>query len=903
MSQSKEKPTAGHNLTPAMERYLEVKRQNPGSILLFRMGDFYELFFEDAQVSSKVLGLTLTSRDKGSPNPIPMAGFPYHALEGYLRKLITAGYRVAVCEQMEDPKLAKGMVKREVTQVVTPGTLTDEALLDPRESNFLASVWPSRAGAVGLAWLEVSTGRFVVTDLEPAQLGDELARIRPAECVYPEHLANDDRLRPLFARSGLLATPRAPWCWAEEACRSALLKHFGTATLEGFDLDSDSPGVTAAGALLEYVQEMQKSSLAHVARIEPYRLGVALIIDEATRASLELTRTIRDGKRDNSLLAIIDETVSPMGARLLAEWLSNPLTNIAAINRRLDAVEELTRDTMFCRDLREILAETYDLQRLTAKVATGRASPRDLGSLTRSLALLPKLKAKLAGRKCDLLCVLEADLDLNADIRADIDVTLVEEPPLLTTDGGMIRAGFHATLDELRDLARGGKEWIAKYQAKESERLGLPNLKVGFNKVFGYYLEVTAAQAAKIPPDYIRKQTLKNQERFITPELKEYEDKVLRAEERAISLEQELFNALRERVARATSRLKQTADVLSEVDVLAALATLAVKQAYCRPELTDEPLLDIREGRHPVLDKLMPSGSFVPNDVRLGVPSAEFRVPSEIAEDAPVARNSELGTRNSRGRVQLITGPNMAGKSTYIRQSALLTIMAQMGSFIPASEARIGIADRIFARVGASDELSKGQSTFMVEMTETARILNSASERSLVILDEIGRGTSTYDGISLAWAVTEFLHDQIRCRTLFATHYHELTELTKTLPHASNWNVAIREHGDGIVFLHKIVEGPADKSYGIHVAKIAGLPREVVERATTILMQLESDHVDESGRVKIPERKSRSRDRQLALFVESDHPVIEQLKSLDVDQLTPLAALQKLNEFRREVAR
>ncbi len=902
------------NLTPAMERYLEVKRQNPGSILLFRMGDFYELFFEDAQTSSKVLGLTLTSRDKGSTNPIPMAGFPYHALEGYLRKLITAGHRVAVCEQMEDPKLAKGMVKREVTQVVTPGTLTDEALLDPRESNFLASIWPSRSGAIGLAWLEVSTGRFVTSDLEPAQLADELARVRPAECVYPEHFAADERLRPLFARTGLLATPRAPWCWAEEACRQSLLKHFGITTLEGFDVDGASAGVTAAGALLEYVQEMQKSSLAHISRLEPYRRGTTLIIDEATRSSLELTRTIREGKRENSLLSVLDETVSPMGARLLADWLSNPLTDIAAINRRLDSVEELTLETMFCRDLREILAETYDLQRLTAKVATGRASPRDLSSLTRSLALLPRLKAKLAGRHADRLQQLEGNLDLCAEIRADIDTVLVDEPPLLTTDGGMIREGFNASLDELRDLARGGKEWIAKYQAKESARLGLPNLKVGFNKVFGYYLEVTSAQAAKIPPEYIRKQTLKNQERFITPELKEYEDKVLRAEERAGSLEQELFTALRERVAVATARLKQTADVLSEVDVLAALATLAVKQAFCRPELSVEPILDIREGRHPVLDKLMPAGSFVPNDVRLGcrtngtdgINGTHGTNTDQIHESHTPHNSQETHTSheiNRAGRVQLITGPNMAGKSTYIRQAALLTIMAQIGSFIPASEARIGVADRIFARVGASDELSKGQSTFMVEMTETARILNAATERSLVILDEIGRGTSTYDGISLAWAVTEFLHDQIRCRTLFATHYHELTELTKTLQQASNWNVAIREQGDDIVFLHKIVEGPADKSYGIHVAKIAGLPRDVVERATVILAQLEADHMDESGRIKIPARPRMARSRQLSLFIEPDHPVIEQLKSLDLDQLTPIAALQKLNEFRAELAR
>ncbi len=955
MNQPSDAPTnpAPHNLTPVMERYLEVKRQNPGSILLFRMGDFYELFFEDAQVAAKSLGLTLTSRDKGSANPIPMAGFPFHALEGYLRKLITAGHRVAVCDQMEDPKLAKGMVKREVTQVVTPGTLTDEALLDPRESNFLASVWPIRSGLVGLAWLEVSTGRFFMSDLSSSGpcvridsdssspqnpigtatragatgLADELARIRPAECLFPEHLKADERLRPIIERQGMLATPRPAWCWAEEACRQTLLKHFETNTLEGFDVDSASPGVTAAGALLEYVQEMQKSSLSHVSRLEPYRRGMSLIIDEATRASLELTRTMRDGKRENSLLANLDETVSPMGARLLAEWLSNPLTDIVAINRRLDSVEELTGDSIFCRDLRELLAETYDLQRLTAKIAIGRASPRDLGSLTRSLALLPKLKAKLAGRQSDGLRTLEANLDLCAEVRADIDGVLVEEPPLLTTDGGVIRSGFHPDLDELRELARGGKEWIAKYQAKESERLGLPNLKVGFNKVFGYYLEVTAAQAAKIPADYIRKQTLKNQERFITPELKEYEDKVLRAEERAISLEQELFAALRERVARATTRLKQTADVLAEVDVLASLATLAVKQGYSRPELTEEPILDIREGRHPVLDKLMPSGSFVPNDVRLGTSqqASGGRQPPDGSETATLDVDNQTGaapTTNAAGiecirrrtpparqggtaagRVQLITGPNMAGKSTYIRQAALLTIMAQIGSFIPASAARIGIADRIFARVGASDELSKGQSTFMVEMIETARILNSASERSLVILDEIGRGTSTYDGISLAWAVTEFLHDTIRCRTLFATHYHELTELTKTLQHASNWNVAIREQGDEIIFLHKIVEGPADKSYGIHVAKIAGLPRDVIERAQVILEQLEADHMDESGRVKIPPRQHKSRSRQLSLFVEPDHPVIEKLKSLDLEQLTPIAALQKLNEFRQELSK
>ncbi len=873
-------PADGTKLTPMMERYLEVKRQNPGAILFFRMGDFYELFYEDARTAAKLLNLTLTSRDKGSANPVPMAGFPYHALNNYLQKLIQAGCRVAVCEQVEDPKLAKGMVKREVTRIVTPGTLTDDALLDPRASNFLAAVVVVK-GRIGLAWLELSTGRFLTSDVEPQFLADELGRIQPSECVISEGAATDPVAGRHLLRDNLVLTERPAWCFSRDECRRRLLDHFGTNTLEGFDLDADSPGVTAAGALLEYVCETQKSAVGHIVRLEPYRRGTTLIIDEAARRSLELTQTLRDGSRAGSLLGIIDETVTPMGARLLAEWLSNPLTDVVAINARLDAVEELTADQVLCREIREQLEETYDMQRLTARIATGRASPRDLGFLARTLALLPKLKAKLAGRKSALLSQLEANLDLCPEVRAEIEQALVDEPPLVVTDGGILRDGYHAELDEQRSLSRGGKEWIARYQAEEIERTGIGNLKVGFNRVFGYYLEVTAAQADKVPADYIRKQTLKNQERYITPPLKEHEEKVLRAEERAISLEQELFNALRERVARESRRLQTTAGVLSEVDVLTALAVLAARQRYCRPELTGEPLLDIREGRHPVLDRLKPSGEFVPNDVRLGI-----------------GADGEAG----HGRVQIITGPNMAGKSTYIRQAALLTLMAQIGSFVPASEARIGIADRIFARVGASDELGKGQSTFMVEMTETARILNAATARSVVILDEIGRGTSTYDGISLAWAVTEYLHDVVGCRTLFATHYHELTELTQTLSHAANWNVAVRETAGEVIFLHKIVEGAADKSYGIHVARLAGVPREVVDRAGVILDSLEAEHLDESGKPKVPERRTQSgRRQQLTLFEPPPHPLLEEIRRLDLDQMTPLAALEKLHRLREEL--
>ena len=859
--------------SPAMQRYLDVKAQNPGTILLFRIGDFYELFYEDAQTAARVLGLTLTSRDKGSTNPIPMAGFPYHQLDNYLRRLIQAGFRAAVCEQVEDPALAKGLVRREVTRVVTPGTLTEDALLDPRESNFLAAVCPGKSAA-GLAWLELSTGRFVAAEIDQRDLADELARLAPAECLVPEANAT----LAVTAGNRTLVTERALWCFSPAHCRQILLDHFATATLDGFGWNDEvSPAITAAGVLLEYVHETQKSALHHIARLEPFVRGSNLLIDEATRRSLELTRTLRNDKREGSLLAVIDETVTPMGARLLAEWLTNPLTKLEAINRRLDAIQELAENHVLCQELRESLGSAYDLQRLTARVSTGRASPRDLRFLANTLELLPRMKARLCGRRAALLAELEEQLDLCADIHSAVAAALVDDPPLAILDGGLIRPGYNATLDEQRDLARGGKEWIARYQAREIERTGIPSLKVGFNKVFGYYLEITAAQAARtpIPGDYIRKQTLKNQERFITPELKEHEEKVLRAEQQALTLEQELFNSLRSRVAAQGSRLRQTAEVLAQVDVLTALAVLAVKGSYCRPELTEDPILEIREGRHPVLDRLQPTGQFVPNDVELGAQT---------------------------GRVQIITGPNMAGKSTYIRQAALLTILAQIGSFVPARSARVGLADRIFARVGASDELGRGQSTFMVEMTETARILHGASERSLVILDEIGRGTSTYDGISLAWAVTEFLHDAIGCRTLFATHYHELTELTATLRQAQNWNVAVREDDDGIVFLHKIVPGAADRSYGIHVARLAGIPIQVIERARVILETLETDHVDKDGLPKVPARRTTGKsDRQLELFHVIEHPVIDRLREMSPDRMTPLEALEALHRIREEL--
>lgn len=881
-------------LSPMMERYKEVKAENPGAMLLFRMGDFYELFYEDAQNAARVLGLTLTSRDKNSENPIPMAGFPYHQLDNYLQKLIQNGFRAAICDQVEDPKKAKGMVRREVTRVVTPGTLTDDQLLDPRESNFIASVAPAKE-TLGLAWLEVSTGRFLVAEIEPALLQDELARIRPAECIVPDEVAGAGQLpvaRPDLG--GPVLTGRPAWCFSREESRRLLTEHFGTRTLEGFDVEDDSPAVTAAGALLEYIRDTQRAALGHIIRLESYRRSRHMTIDEATRRSLELTHTMRDGQRQQSLLGTIDETCTPMGARMLADWLSSPLMDLRQIGDRLDAVEEFVGELSLRDSLREALKSMYDLQRLTSRVATGRCTPRDLTCLSATLGQLPRLKAQLTKRRSSRLATLEQRIDLCAEARHAIAETIVDEPPVTVADGGVIREGFNQQLDELRDLAKGGKQWIASYQAKESERTGIPNLKIGFNKVFGYYLEVTAAHWSKVPEDYIRKQTLKNQERYITPELKEYEDKVLRAEDQSKALEQEVYGKLKDEVAEHVTRLLNTADALAEVDVFAGLASLAATAGYCRPEVTEDSVLDIREGRHPVLDRLMPAGEFVPNDVRLGLDS--------LAPEAEMAE-AKGTTANENGRVQIITGPNMAGKSTYIRQAALLTVMAQMGSFVPASEARIGIADRVFARVGASDELGKGQSTFMVEMTETARILNSASNRSVVILDEIGRGTSTYDGISLAWSITEFLHDETQCRTMFATHYHELTDLTRTLKHASNWHVAVQENNDDVIFLHRVVEGAAGRSYGIHVARLAGVPRTVTERATKILDALENQHVAEDGKTGVPKRETRrQRKRQLSLFEWPEDPLLDEIRQMNVDEMSPRQAMDELYRLRQQLS-
>ncbi|MCA9134181.1 MAG: DNA mismatch repair protein MutS, partial [Planctomycetales bacterium] len=803
-------------VSPMMRQYEEAKAACGDALLLFRMGDFYELFHEDAKVCARVLGLTLTSRDKGT-NPVPMAGFPYHQLEGYLAKLIRQGHRVAVCDQVEDPREAKGIVRREVTRIVTAGTLTDEALLDPLQSNLLVAVFSAKPGKiaarddealVGMAWTELSSGRLEAGIFPRDKLLDELARLEPSEVLIRE---DDASLSP-GNEHGWAVTLRPTWQFAADEAQRQLCQHFGTRNLEGMGWDEHSDGLAigAAGAVLAYLQETQKTSLGHIRQLLPYRQGTTLEIDAASRRSLELTHTMRDRDRHGSLLAVLDETSTAMGARLLAQWLANPLRNVEAIQRRHGAVEELLQDNRLRATVREALDEVYDLQRLLGRIATGRASPRDLRQVGTTLAQLPGIKATLSSRTSQRIGELEAGLVLCEELREQLLAALNDECPLHLRDGGFVRDGYSPQLDELRQLASGGKQWIAEYQARQTAETGITSLKVGYTKVFGYYLEVTNAHKDKVPPHFVRKQTLKNAERYITDELKQYETKVISADEQALALELELFLQLRNEVASHLVELQQIAAVLAELDVLAGLAELAKRQAYVRPEVVDTAELEIFEGRHPVLDVTAPKGTFVPNDCQLGPPD---------------------------GSIMLITGPNMAGKSTYIRQVALITLMAQLGSFVPAKRARIGVADRIFARVGASDELSRGQSTFMVEMVETARILNTASDRSLVILDEIGRGTSTYDGLSLAWAIVEYLHDTVAARTLFATHYHELTQLEKSLPGVRNYNVAVKEWDDNIVFLHRIVPGGADKSYGIHVARLAGIPPQVNERAKDILAQ------------------------------------------------------------------
>lgn len=863
--------------TPMMRQYNEIKRQHKDALLFFRMGDFYELFFEDAKLAAKVLGITLTSRSKGE-GAIPMAGMPHHSSESYIRRLIKAGYKVAICDQLQDPDEAKGIIDRGVTRIITPGTVTEDTLLEDKSNNYLMAVLETNS-MLGLSWIDLSTGRFEVEDIQKELLFDEFARLNPSELLLPEETVrnNTSFMERVRAECDGIVTSRPDWEFSKDTAYRILTEHFGTTSLEGFGCEDLGPSLGAAGAVIQYLRETQKTSIKHIGKIQKHQTDNRILIDKATQQSLELTQTMRTRNREGSLLGVIDQTKTPMGARLFREWVISPLSISAEIKYRQLGVKELFEKSELRRELRNILGNIYDIERISTKVSCGRANARDLVSLKQSLSKLPALKEKLTFCISDILVSIEQQIDVLDEVRTLIGTAIVPDPPPMIKDGGLIREGYDATLDELKYISKNGKSWIANFQAEEIARTGINSLKVGFNKVFGYYIEVTNLHKDNIPKTYIRKQTIKNAERFITPELKDYETKVLTADERAKDLEYDIFIQIREQVSAFTPQLQKTSEAIALIDVLSALASLAVENRYIMPEITDSLELKITDGRHPVLDRKLVGESFVPNDVNLD---------------------------GINDKIMVITGPNMAGKSTYIRQIALLVLMAQMGSFIPAREAVIGTVDRIFTRVGASDELSRGQSTFMVEMNETSNILNNATERSLIILDEVGRGTSTFDGVSIAWAITEYIYQHIKARTLFATHYHELTELSILFPGIKNYNIAVKEWGDEIIFLRKIVEGGTDKSYGIHVARLAGIPKEVIQRARIILNNLEAATLDVNGKPKFAPMKSaqdKKQTAQLKLFVSKQDMVIEEIKKLDTTKISPIDALNKLDELKKKL--
>ena len=861
-----------------MRQYFDAKRQHRDAIVLFRMGDFYEMFYEDAIAASRVLELALTSRAKDASGvAIPMCGVPFHALDTYLGRLIRKGYRVAICDQVEDPRKAKGIVRREVTRVVSPGTFTDSAYLDAREPAFLAAIVPAglASSAWGLAFLDVSTGEFAAAEFDgigaPAAIAAELAVLRPREIIVAERAQVDEALTPLVSPR---ITRVEDWSVEPIRARAALCEQLRTTSLAGYGLESSTAAVSAAGSIVTYLRESQRRDLAHVRDISLRIAADALLVDPVTLRHLNVVEGT-DGGRSGSLLDTIDRTVTAMGGRLLRQWLLRPLVALARIQDRLDAVEDFAFRSTDRGRVRELLKNMHDVERIVARVSLGAAGPRDLVALGQSLSVLPRLRSGVADFQAPLVKSLAAEIDDLADVRDAIEKTMVAEPPALLRDGGAIRDGLDAELDRLRAISRGGRTAIAAMEAAERARTGIASLKVRYNRVFGYYIEISKSNLASVPSDYTRKQTIAGGERFITPGLKEYEDQVLGADERILEREVELFEALRAQIAAEAPRILDTARAVAALDVLGALAETAAVYNYTKPQMHEGDELQATDARHPIVERHV-SDAFVPNDVLLS---------------------------SADRQLVILTGPNMGGKSTYLRQVALLSLVAQAGSFVPAASAKLAVVDRIFARVGASDNIARGQSTFMVEMQETAAILHAASSRSLVILDEIGRGTATFDGLSLAWAVAEHLasNDRARPRTIFATHYHELTDLADALAGVVNAHVAAREYKDKIVFLHKIVPGRSDRSYGIHVAQLAGLPPAIVRRAAEILASLERDELARGGRPSLTGAPPPSQ-QQLGLFqsaAETD-PVVERLRSLDIDRLTPLEALTLLAELKRE---
>ena len=872
-----------------MKHYIQTKDANPDCILFYRLGDFYEMFFEDAEIVSKELELTLTGKSCGLEERAPMCGVPYHAAETYLTRLVQRGYKVAVCEQIEDPKEAKGMVKRAVTRIVTPGTNMDAMSLDESKNNYIMGIFFD-GDKYGLSIADVTTADFFVTEVDSNRSClDEINKYVPSEIICNENFTiSGIDIADLKERMQISIAKLDVHYFDDRLAVAVLLEHFHTSRLSALGLEEFPMGSISAGALMKYLTEIQKSSLEQFNHVQPYLNGNFMLLDSSTRRNLELVETLREKQKRGSLLWVLDKTKTAMGARMLRSDVEQPLTNADLITDRLDAVDELLHNMMAREELREYLNPIYDLERLNTRIVYQTANPRDLLAFKNSVAMLPAIKTVLADFKSKNLVELSENIDSLSDICADIDAAICEEPPISSRDGGILKDGYNEEVDRLRKAKTEGKKWLAELEAKERERTGIKNLKIKYNKVFGYYLEVTNSYKDLVPADYQRKQTLANAERFFTPELKELEDTILGAEDKLISLEYELFRQLRNRIASEVSRIQTTAKAIARLDVYASLAYVAEKNHYCRPKINTRGLIDIKGGRHPVVEQMMDQQLFIDNDTYLD---------------------------NKKQRVSIITGPNMAGKSTYMRQSALIVLMAQIGCFVPAKSANIGIVDRIFTRVGASDDLASGQSTFMVEMNEVANILRNATKDSLLILDEIGRGTSTFDGLSIAWAVVEHISNVklIGAKTLFATHYHELTELEGKLEGVHNYCIAVKENGDDIVFLRKIVPGGADKSYGIAVAKLAGLPDEVIDRANRIVTQLcENDIVDLAKNIAVEGQTTGGKkqtkplddvDKAQMSFLDtvSDDAIIDELRNLDISHMTPLEAMNALNELQVKV--
>lgn len=874
-------------LTPMMQQYMEVKEKHKDCILFYRLGDFYEMFFEDALTVTKELDITLTGKSCGLEERAPMCGVPYHSVDGYLNRLVQKGYKVAICEQVEDPKQTKGIVKREVVRIVTPGTNLNMQALDETRNNYIMCI-VYIGDHFGIAIADVTTGDYFVTELDSERkLMDEIAKFSPTEIICNEALyVSGVDMEDLKNRLGITIYALDAWYFDDAMCGKCLKEHFKVSSLEGLGLADYTCGMISAGALLQYLYETQKNSLSHLSSISCYTTGKYMLLDSSSRRNLELCETLREKQKRGSLLWVLDKTKTAMGARMLRSYIEQPLIDKEEILKRLDAVSNLKENAISREEIREYLTPVYDLERLISKVAYGSANPRDMIAFQHSLAMLPHIKCILEEFDAPLLKELYDELDTLEELCQLISASITEEPPIAMKEGGIIKEGYHEQVDMLRNAKVEGKTWLAELEAEEREKTGIKNLKIKYNKVFGYYLEVTNSFKNLVPDYYTRKQTLANAERYIIPRLKELEDMILGAEDKLYALEYELYCEVRERVAQEIIRIQKTAKAIAQIDVLASLAYVAERNHYVRPNINEKGVIDIKNGRHPVVEKMIPNDMFIENDTYLD---------------------------DKKNRVSIITGPNMAGKSTYMRQTALIVLMAQIGSFVPAESANIGVVDRIFTRVGASDDLASGQSTFMVEMTEVANILRNATNKSLLILDEIGRGTSTFDGLSIAWAVVEHISNKriLGAKTLFATHYHELTELEGKIDSVNNYCIAVKEKEDGIVFLRKIVKGGADKSYGIQVAKLAGVPDAVISRANEIVEELiDADITTRIRNISVqtsePQKKTKKYDEvdlaQMSLFdTVKDDDVLEELKQIDVSNLTPMDALNTIYRLQNKL--